>query len=57
MRKLILLLLAACVGAWTWYNPFPQKINAFVVAVFVTFGVYKELKKLVEDEESVEREP
>jgi Na+/glutamate symporter len=49
MRKLILLLLAACAGAWMWNNPFPQKINAFIVAVFVTLGIYKELKKLIED--------
>jgi hypothetical protein len=55
MRKLILLLLAACAGAWIWNNPFPQKINAFIVAVFVTLRIYKELKKLVYDE-SMERE-
>jgi hypothetical protein len=45
MKNLILFLTATCVGAWMWYNPLPPKVNAFIVAFFVTIRVYKELKK------------
>ena len=48
MKNLILLLIASFWGAWMWNNPFPPKVNTFLVAVFVTFGIYKELKKLLE---------
>ena len=50
MKNLILLLIASFWGAWMWNNPFPAKVNAFLVAVFVTFGIYKELKKFLENE-------
>jgi len=56
MRNFILFLIALYFGIAMYGKPFPPKVNAFIVAVFVTLGIYKELKKLI-DEESVEREP
>ena len=50
MTKLILLFIAVCYGSWILNNPFPPKVNNYIIAVFVTLGIYKELRKLENDE-------
>ncbi len=48
--KIVLLFIAVCAGVWTWNHPFPPRVNDFSIAVLVTFGIYRELRKLVENE-------
>ncbi len=48
--KLFLLTLASLAGAWTLYHPFPPRVNEWIIALFVTLGIYRELRKLVENE-------
>jgi hypothetical protein len=48
--KIVLLFIAACAGVWIWNHPLPQSVNEFIIAVFVTSGIYRNLRKLVENE-------
>ncbi len=45
MKKLFIFLIAVLAGVWMWYHPFPQEVNAFIVAFFVTLGLYSQLIK------------
>lgn len=48
--KILLFFIAVCVGAWSLNHPFPQRVNEYIIAVMVTLGIYRELRKLVENE-------
>jgi hypothetical protein len=48
--RLVLLILAALCGSMLLFNPFPAKVNEYIVAVFATLHIYNNLRAIVKDE-------